>query len=115
ASTGPGDSSDGRNARALQGVEDAIHARLIVQGVLGPGKRLELGNVRSCREGLFSRACEDQRSMRGILLRLVKDFTQALVHAEGERISGLGAIEGEATHAILDFIEKLLAHCVAPF
>ena len=49
------------------------------------------------------------------VLRQLKDFRESFVHAEGECVAGLGAIEGDASHAIVDFIEKLLAHSVVPF
>ena len=95
-----GDRRDGRHAALLQHAEHAVVARLVVDRVLRRRERAELVDVRSRGERLVARAGEDQDLDGAILVRLLADLGDALVHLERERVARLRPVEGDAADAV---------------
>src|SRR5207244_3815033 len=84
----------------------AVDARLVVERVLLLVEGAELRDVGAGGERLVAGAGDEQRAHRAVLVRLVADLGEALVHRERQRVPRLRAIEGDVADAVAKFVEQ---------
>jgi len=94
----PLDLGDHRLAHRLEARDALVAVALVGNAVLGPVEDLELADVRPRHERLAARAAKHEHAHRVVGVHLLADLVEPIVHAPGQGVARLGAIEGQRDH-----------------
>jgi len=102
------DGREGRNPDILERVEDPVHLRFVVDGLLRRLEGPELRDVGAGHEGLVARAPQDQHPDALVGVHLRAELPEPRVHPEGHRVARFRPVEGQPGDAAFDLEEDLV-------